>query len=161
MIIFSPFTGTSIAFIGNTPPNYFSGSQIATVSIDGGTAYNTTYGTTPPPAYGQWYQSPTLPNGNHTITVSHLALTSVDMALITVDPNTSLQGKTLIVDDDNSAIEYSGTWTRSTSPFNEGTLPDGLPVGNSTHRSTTVGDTITFRFTGKSVPEHQVRQSLN
>ena len=30
------------------------------------------------------------------------------MALITLDPNTSLQGKTLIVDDDNSAIGYSG-----------------------------------------------------
>jgi hypothetical protein len=74
------------------------------------------------------------------------------MALITVGPNTSLQGKTLIADDDNSAIEYSGTWTRNASPFNAGTLPDGFPVGNSTHRSTTAGDIITFRFTGESVP---------
>ena len=72
------------------------------------------------------------------------------MALITAGPNTSLQGKTLIADDDNSAIEYSGTWTRNTSPFIAGTLPNGFPVGNSTHRSTTPGDVITFKFTGKS-----------
>ena len=125
---------------------------MATVSIDGGTAYNTTYSTIPPQAYVQWYQSPTLSDGKHNITVSHLIQTSVDMALITVGPNTSLQDKTLIADDDNSAIEYSGTWRRDTTPFNAGTLPDGFPVGNSTHRSTTAGDIITFRFTGKSVP---------
>jgi hypothetical protein len=108
----------------------------------------------PPQAYVQWYQSPTLSDGNHSITVSHIAGTTVDMALITVGPNTSLQGKTLIADDDNSAIEYSGTWTINASPFNAGTLPDGFPVGNSTHRSTTPGDVITFRFTGKSFPDY-------
>ncbi|KIM46780.1 hypothetical protein M413DRAFT_422146 [Hebeloma cylindrosporum] len=145
------FEGTSIAFIGNTPENFFAESQIATVSIDGGRAYNTTYGTTAPPAYVQWYQSPTLADGKHNITISHLAGTAVDLALITVGPKTSLQGKTLIVDDDNSAIQYSGTWSSNTSPFNAGTLPDGFPVGNSTHRSTTLGDTITFRFTGESI----------
>ena len=116
-------------------------------------AYNTTYGTTPPPAYVQWYQSPTLSDGKHNITVSRLASIAVDMALITVGPNTSLQGKTLIVDDDNSAIEYSGTWNSNATPFNAGTLPDGFPVGNSTHRSTTVGDMVTFRFTGESGPD--------
>lgn len=145
------FEGTSIAFIGNTPENFFAESQIATVSIDGGRAYNTTYGTTAPPAYVQWYQSPTLADGKHNITISHLAGTAVDLALITVGPKTSLQGKTLIVDDDNSAIEYSGAWSSNASPFNAGSLPDGFPVGNSTHRSTTLGDTITFRFTGTSV----------
>ena len=81
------------------------------------------------------------------------------MALITVGPNTSLQGKTLIADDDNSAIKYSGTWTGNASPFNVGTFPHGFPVGNSTHRSTTPGDVITFRFTGKSVPDY-VRRTL-
>ena len=75
------------------------------------------------------------------------------MALITVGPNTSLQGKMLIVDNDNPAIEYSGTWTRNTSPFKSGDLQDGFPIGNSTHRSTTLGDTIMFRFTGESVPD--------
>jgi hypothetical protein len=74
------------------------------------------------------------------------------MALITVGQNTSLQGKTLIADNDNPAIQYFGTWTRNKSPFNSGVLEDGFPVGNTTHRSTTPGDAITFRFTGESVP---------
>ena len=156
--MFSCFKGTSIAFIGITPPTSFRDSEFTTVSIDKGTAYNTTYGTqalsvSSDQAYIQWYQSPTLSDGNHSITVSHLAGTAVDMALITAGPNTSLQGKTLIVDNDNPAIEYFGTWTRNTSPFVPGVLQDGFPIGNTTHRSTTPGDTITFRFTGESVPD--------
>ena len=74
------------------------------------------------------------------------------MAIITVGSNTSLQGKTLIVDNDNPAIEYFGTWTRNTSPFKSG-IQSGFPIGNSTHRSTTSGDMITFKFTGELVPD--------
>ena len=138
-------------------PISVSESQFATVSIDRRSAYNTTYGTKAlslpsSQVYIQWYQSPTLSDGNHTITVSHLT-GSIDMALITVGPNTLLQGKTLIVDNDNPAIEYFGTWTRNTSPFVPGVLQDGFPIGNTTHHSTTPGDTITFRFTGESVPD--------
>jgi len=152
---FSRFKGTSIAFIGVTPPPSFPGSHFATVSIDRGTAYNTTYGTqalsvSSSQAYIQWYQSPTLSDGNHIITLSHFA-GAIDMALITVGPNTSLQGKMLIADNDNPGIEYSGTWTRNSNPFNSGVLQDGFPIGNTTHRSTTLGDTISFRFTGESV----------
>ena len=153
--MFSCFKGTSIAFIGITPPTSFRDSEFTTVSIDKGTAYNTTYGTqalsvSSDQAYIQWYQSPTLSDSNHSITFSHFA-GAIDMALITVGQNTSLQGKTLIVDNDNPAIEYFGTWTRNTNPFNSGEIEDGFPVGNTTHRSMTPGDTITFRFTGESI----------
>ena len=154
-MFFSRYKGTSIAFIGLTPPPSFA-SQFATVSIDRGMAYNTTYGTqalnvSSSQAYIQWYQSPTLSDSNHIITLSHFG-GAIDMALITVGPNTSLQGKMLIADNDNPAFEYFGTWTRNLNPFNSGVqLQDGFPVGNTTHRSTTLGDTITFRFTGESV----------
>jgi len=153
--IFSRFKGTSIAFIGITPPPSFPQSQFATVSIDSGTAYNTTYGTqalsvASSQAYIQWYQSPTLSDGNHSITISHFA-GAIDMALITVGPNTSLQGKMVIADNDDPAIEYFGTWARNASPFKSGVLQDGFPIGNTTHRSTIPGDMITFRFTGESV----------
>ena len=157
MLFFLRFKGTSIALIGIMPPISFpdSESQFATVSIDKGTAYNTTYGTqalsvSSSLAYIQWYQSPILSDSNHIINVSHFA-GAIDMALITVGQNTLLHGKTLIADNDNPAIKYFGTWTRNTSPFNSGVLEDGFPVGNTTHRSTTPGDTITFRFTGESV----------
>ena len=130
-------------------------SQSATVSIDGGAPYNIVYGGAPP-SYMQWYQSPSLPDGKHTITVGHLAGTSVDYAIIKVGSNTSLSGTTVIVDDESPAITYSGGWSRSTAQFNAGTLPDGFPYGNSTHRSSNVGDSITFRFTGEHPLLHTI-----
>lgn len=138
--------GTQVAFIGNTPTPDFL--QWALVTIDGGSVINTTYGNLQPPAYVQWYQSPVLPDGKHTIKVDHLDGTSVDMAIISVGENTSLANKVVFVDDLDSAIQYSGSWVQDTGGFNAGTLPDGLPIGKTTHRSSTVGDTITLRFTG-------------
>ncbi|KAF9051809.1 hypothetical protein BJ165DRAFT_1365519 [Panaeolus papilionaceus] len=142
------FEGRSIAFIGNTPPNGLS--QEATVSIDGGSTTTFDYDDPTPQTYMQWYQSPTLSDGRHRISIGHLAGTAIDMALITIGPNTSLSGKTLLVDDDDSQITYSGNWARNTKKFDAGTLPDGYPIRGSTHRSSNVGDSLTFRFTGTS-----------
>ncbi|KAF8155938.1 hypothetical protein B0H34DRAFT_659542 [Crassisporium funariophilum] len=142
------FEGTSVAFIGNTPDSQAVLFQTATVSIDGGTPYNITYGDVPPPAYRQWYQSPTLADGPHTIRMGHLAMTAVDFALVRVGSQTPLSGKRVFVDNDNAAFKYDGTWSRETGQFNAGSLPDGFPVGNSTHRTSTPGSTMTFRFSG-------------
>lgn len=103
-----------------------------------------------PQSYLQWYQSPTLSEGKHTIHVDGLAGTALDYATITVGQNTSLSGKKIIVDNDDPAVHYSGNWIRNTSEFVPGGIPKGLPFRNSTHRSTTPGDTITFLFTGRS-----------
>ncbi|KAF8875401.1 hypothetical protein CPB84DRAFT_1796491 [Gymnopilus junonius] len=143
------FEGTSIAFVGNTPTNAFS--QTATVSIDGGAPYNITYSTTPPPAYVQWYQSPTLSEGTHTVVVDHLDGTAVDYALIQVGQNTPLGGKTLVIDNDDPTVQFAGNWQRNTDQFNAGSLPDGFPLHNSTHRSSNPGDTFAFGFAGTSV----------
>ncbi|PPQ95278.1 hypothetical protein CVT26_014852, partial [Gymnopilus dilepis] len=143
------FEGISIAFTGNTvTPDY---SQVATVSIDGGTPYNISYPDTPLQTYVQWYQSPTLPEGTHTIVVEHLDGTAVDYALIQVGPNTPLNGKTLVIDNDDEAIRYSGQWQRNTDQFESGNLPNGFPLRNSTHRSSRPGDNFTFSFVGTSV----------
>ncbi|PPQ92273.1 hypothetical protein CVT25_008581 [Psilocybe cyanescens] len=139
--------GKSIAFIGNTPSD--PSSQTATVSIDGGAPSTITYPGTPP-AYVQWYQSPTLSDGTHNITVGHLGGTAVDYALIEVGQNTPLSGKTIVVDDDDPSIQYSGSWIRDTDEFDAGSLPDGFPLHNGTHRGSQVGDTITLRFFGTS-----------
>ncbi|KAH9478610.1 hypothetical protein JR316_0009067 [Psilocybe cubensis] len=141
------FQGTSIAFIGNTPPE--PSSQTALVSIDGGAPSEITYPGTPP-AYIQWYQSPTLSEGIHSITVSRIDGTAVDYALIEVGQDTPLSGKTIVVDDDDPAIQYAGSWIRDTDEFDAGSLPDGFPLRNGTHRTSKVGDTVTFRFFGTS-----------
>jgi hypothetical protein len=90
-----------------------------------------------------------LSEGNHTIKVDGIfGGTSLDYATITVGQNTLLSGKKIIVDNDDSTVHYSGGWTRNTDKFVPGGLPKGLPFQNSTHRSTTPGDTITFLFSG-------------
>jgi len=139
--------GTSIAFTGNTPATTLSQSII--VSIDGGTPYNTSYMDPAPPSYFQWFQSPTLTEGQHTIKVDGIDGTSLDYATITVGQNTPLLGKTVIVDNEDPLVHYSGTWTRTPDKFIPGHIPSGLPFRNSTHRTTTPGDSITFQFTGQ------------
>jgi hypothetical protein len=123
-----------------------------TVSIDGGTPYNTSYMDPNPQSYLQWYQSPTLPEGNHTIKVDGVDGAALDYATITAGQNTLLWGKKVIVDNDDHSIHYSGSWTRNTDEFVPGGNPKGLPFRNSTHRSTTPGDSIAFRFSGQSCP---------
>lgn len=127
------------------------------VSIDGGTPYNTSYMDPTPQSYLQWYQSPTLSEGNHTIKVDGVPGTSLDYATITAGQNTPLSGKRIIVDNDDSTLYYSGSWKRNTDEFIPGGIPKGLPFRNSTHRSTTPGDTITFLFSGQA---HTIQHDL-
>jgi hypothetical protein len=81
-----------------------------------------------PPNVRQWYQSPTLREGQHNITVSHTPAVSVDYAVVTAGQNTPLLGQVLIVDDGDSAITYGGSWTRNTNTFSSSYGPYvGLP----------------------------------
>jgi len=140
--------GTSITFTGNTPDP--TGPQSIMVSIDDGVPYQTSYMDPTPQTYIQWYQSPTLSDDNHTIRVDRIFGASLDYATITVGQNTPLSGKKIIVDDDDSAVHYSGNWTRNKDFFFPGMgSSKGLPFRNSTHRSTTPGDTVTFLFSGQ------------
>jgi hypothetical protein len=138
--------GTSVAVTGNTPsPN---DSQWVMVSIDGGSAYNTSFGDPNPPSYRQWYQSPTLSDGTHNIAITHIASAAVDYVVVGAGSKENLLGVTLIVDDGDPSIQYSGTWGSSNS-FTSSDGPDiGLPYGNATHRTTSAGSSATFHFTG-------------
>ncbi|KAF8873758.1 hypothetical protein BD779DRAFT_1664328 [Infundibulicybe gibba] len=143
------FQGTGITFIGNTPAT--SQSQNVTVTIDGGASYNSSYGDPHPQNYLQWYQSPVLPDGTHKITLDGVAGTSVDFALITAGPKTPFDtSQKILVDDDNPEIKYNGSWTRNGDPFVSSENPNGRPVHNGTHQSSTPGDTATFNFAGTS-----------
>lgn len=119
-----------------------------TVSIDGAPSYNTSYNDPTPQSYVQWYQSPILPEGTHNITLTHLAGTALDYAVITAGQNTNLTGKTVIVDNEDPSIRFTGSWTRNTDRFHSGYPPDGYPFHNSTHQSTKPGDNFIFRFSG-------------
>ena len=139
-------SGTSAAFIGIIPAN----SSSMAVQIDGGISFSindTVTGT-----YKQWFQTPKLSDGSHTIAVNCSAGTSIDFAAVNVTAGnrTRLSGRDIIVDNDSPTILYSGHWNRNTSRMND-TDHLGYPYGNSTHRSSTPGDSFTFRFTGALV----------
>ena len=113
--------------------------------------------------YRQWFQSPTLVDGLHSVTVTNCSNgTIIDYAAIEVGNRTNLTQSTVVVDNESSSISYSGHWTRNTSELISGSLSKGYPYGNSTHRSSTLGDTFTFRFTGALVefPRNVDEESL-
>ncbi|KAF8878214.1 hypothetical protein BD779DRAFT_1218951 [Infundibulicybe gibba] len=144
------FHGTSIAFVGNTPPS--KDTQTVTVTIDDNLPYNASYDDPNPQTYRQWYQSPDLDDGIHTIQLNNIVGAAVDFITVSVGPGTPLVGQKIIVDDDDPSIVYSGNWTRNGSPFFcAESPPKGLPFHNGTHQSTTPGDTAAVRFTGSSI----------
>ncbi|KAG6831078.1 hypothetical protein H0H87_006194 [Tephrocybe sp. NHM501043] len=144
------FDGTSISFFGNTPGS--NASQDIFLSIDGSKPYQTFYDDPSPPTSLQWYQSPVLPEGPHTINITHIAGTSIDYAVITAGQNTPLTGTTLIIDDNDESIEYQGNWTRNTGRYSSSDNPhSGYPYGNATSQSSTVGSKATFLFSGNNV----------
>jgi hypothetical protein len=136
-----------VAFVGHTPS--VNASQWALFSIDGGPFYNASFMDPSPPSYRQWYQSPTLFDTGHNITISHMPAVSIDYVTITPGQDTPLLGQALIVDDDDPSITYKGNWSRNTNMFLSSYGPYvGLPHGNATHQTTTAGASATFRFTG-------------
>ncbi|KAF8174891.1 hypothetical protein BJ912DRAFT_41472 [Pholiota molesta] len=143
------FDGTSVAFFGNTPPSS-GASQTFSVSIDGSAPYNTTYADPNPPMYRQWYQSPMLEEGTHSIAITNIAGASVDYAVVTVGNDTSLSGTLVIGDNDDPGFNYTGQWRRNQEPFNSGPQPDGNPFHNTTHQTSSVGSFLTYQFSGTS-----------
>lgn len=151
------FQGTQISLFGNTP--IAQASQNIFVSIDGGTPYNTSYGDPSPPTALQWYQSPVLADGTHTLNITHIAGTSLDYAVMVAGPSTPLMGagQVLIVDDGDSDIIYEGTWTRNVGRYTSSDNPhQGLPYGNATHQSGSKGSKATFAFSGSAVSVYSV-----
>ncbi len=146
--IFNTLIGFSIAFTGNTPPSY--NRQNFSVFIDEAYAYVASY---PSRAeYMQWFMSPTLEEGTHTITLTEMDATDVDYALIGVGNQTTALGKDILVDDTSDSIVWTGDWQTNTSTLlTDFTEPYIVrrPLGNSTKDSRTVGDSFSFQFTGQ------------
>ncbi len=146
--ILKTLTGISIAFIGNTPPSTMR--QNFSVFIDDGSSYLTSYPSQS--AYMQWYTSPTLEEGTHTITITDMDGTDVDYALVGVSDQTTALGKDILVDSASDSIVWVGDWQTNTSiliPTFEDFHVVNYPLGNSTKDSRTSGDNFSFQFTGR------------
>lgn len=145
--------GTSIAIFGETATaDDGPMSENFTVTIDGGEAYTTSYDDPSPPSYRQWFQSPILSEGSHTIAFTNVIGTpSIDFAVI--NTTNSIPQQSVIVDDSNlELISYTGAgWTTANTSFLLFQPPltsKVVPYGNSSHLTAEVGDSFSFNFTG-------------
>ncbi len=157
--IFNPLIGSSIAFTGNTPPG--TKKQTFSVSIDDAYTYVASYPSKN--TYMQWYMSPPLEEGNHTITLTEMDGTDVDYALVGVHNQTTVLGKDILVDSGNDNIVWVGHWQTNTSTLthtNDFHIINH-PLGNSTKDSITVGDSFSFQFTGQFGTHLRCRLQLN
>ncbi|PBK87128.1 hypothetical protein ARMGADRAFT_1085891 [Armillaria gallica] len=155
------FEGISIAFTGNTPPSTMR--QNFSVFIDDGDSYIASYPAQS--AYMQWYTSPTLEEGNHTITITEMDRTDVDYALVGVSGQTTTLGKNILVDSTSDSIVWVGYWQTKTSiliPTFEDFHVVSYPLGNSTKDSSTSGNSFSFQFTGTNISVFGIqRNSIN
>ncbi|KAG6872190.1 hypothetical protein C0995_012119 [Termitomyces sp. Mi166 len=98
------------------------------------------------------YQSPNLSDARHDLNFfvsSKGAGVYVDYAIILVTENTALNGERLIVDESDPSVVWEGNWALDSSML---TNPiDGFirrPYGNTTHRTSSLGASVAFRFNG-------------
>ena len=96
------------------------------------------------------FDSPALTDGKHTITYAtgSKGFPSFDYLTVTAGASTSLNGQTLVVDDADSSITYSGNW--ATSPPSPISFDYSTSLyRNTTHWGSSVGDNLHFQFTGE------------
>lgn len=104
------------------------------------------------PQTGAGYESPVLPDGEHTLTYAfdgaRGALTVFDFLTVSAGPSTPLMDRTLIVDDADDAVNFIGQWS-TTPPSNSDDSDFSTKLyQDTTHWSSSVGDVLEFQFTG-------------
>ncbi|KAK7056773.1 hypothetical protein VNI00_002490 [Paramarasmius palmivorus] len=145
------FNGTSVRIFNHAK----AGFDAAAVQLDISPMFKVTTITN-----GQ-YQSPTLRDGEHSITYAfgnQSLFPAFDFLTVTAGDSTQLRNKTIIVDDTDNAIRYSGNWTTEPSTSDSALAFDysNQSYLNTTHWSNTVGDSITYSFQGTSVAVYGV-----
>jgi hypothetical protein len=94
-----------------------------------------------------FYKSPRLEYGTHTLTVTvdrwYTGLKGYIFDFVTVGGRNETNSDVIIVDESDSAVQYSGHWAIEGSPEYE--------YQGTTHKSTTAGSTAVFQFNGSSI----------
>lgn len=139
---FNVYSGTAIAFYGHA-----DGQLLA--SNDGASP------TYHPPGlqfqiYQQWFKFADLADTHHDITLDFNTNVYFDYAVISAGQSTPLRGRSILVDDSDAAMNYTGAWSeQSDQMFATGDGLQQIPHGKSVHRSTKAGDYVLLQFTGK------------
>ncbi|KAK0202459.1 hypothetical protein DFS33DRAFT_1230918, partial [Desarmillaria ectypa] len=151
------YSGTSIAFAGNTPdvPN----AKQFKVSIDDEMPEDASY--LDENHYERWYQSPLLPDGIHTINLSGLVKgTDLDYVLIEAGPSTPLANSTILVDDNSTEIRYSAGWNRNNNSLDDANGVLYSFFGGATMESATENVSFSFEFAGTAVYVYGIHKAV-
>ena len=108
------------------------------------------------------FEAQGLADGKHTFTYGIGEVSSMpvfDYLTVTAGPSTPLSGRTLIVDDADASVDFSGSWA-TTSP-----KPTSFDYSTALHRDTAhwsskVGDTVAFQFIGSSVAVYGIAANI-
>ncbi|KAH0580377.1 hypothetical protein J132_00121 [Termitomyces sp. J132] len=109
-----------------------------------------------------FYQSPTLPDTTHILTIAINATSStqnpglvntiVDYVTVTAGESTSLVGERLIVDESDPSVIFEGNWTQDTDPALSGSNGSlRYAYANTTHQTSSNGASATIPFNGTTV----------
>ncbi|KAF4600219.1 hypothetical protein EYR40_007331 [Pleurotus pulmonarius] len=148
------FEGTAIAFYGHAD------GQLQ-ASIDGASP------TYHPPGlqfqiYQPWFNIADLADTHHDIALDFSTNVYFDYAVISAGQSTPLQGCSILVDDSDAAMNYTGTWSvEADQMFATGDGLQQIPHGRSVHRSTKAGDYVLLQFTGSSISVYGIVQWQN
>jgi len=100
-----------------------------------------------PPAYGEWYRTPTLQPGEHVVVFNDLPKVTLDYIVVEIDPSTVFQNTPILVSDSDQALKYTGSWEKDFSRFKS--LQPFTFIGDySTRSSCNPGDTLALDFSG-------------
>ncbi|KAJ7210278.1 hypothetical protein C8J57DRAFT_1608099 [Mycena rebaudengoi] len=157
------FDGTSISITGTSAGGLGSGSFNITLDGNTSTVPRATSDAEHLYIYFPWYRSPSLSpslsgvEGSqlHDISIAILGESlTIDYLVITPRMETSLQGKTLMVDDSYTGLRFLGSWESGGSAFRNPGGPNGSPdtisysFQNTTHVTSTPGAIFQFAYTG-------------
>ncbi|KAL0957122.1 hypothetical protein HGRIS_003215 [Hohenbuehelia grisea] len=152
----SSFHGTSISIYG-----YLNTSQTPSIQIDNATIQGTYLDL---PYYGPWYTSSFVTDHQHDFNMSldNATHALIDYMVVTAGPSTPLEGRTIIADDFDKDIQYSGSWETqfgTVFPARDTNGTGRLAFRNTTHSTKKSGSRFTFDFTGSSISVFGILQS--
>ncbi|KAJ7579717.1 hypothetical protein C8J56DRAFT_795901, partial [Mycena floridula] len=102
-------------------------------------------------SYAEWYQSPLLAEGLHILNITNAITgnltTFVDFMTVTPGNSTKLDGRTLMVDDTYSGIEYDSNW----SMVNDSAATSDYAFQGTTHLAYKPGSTFSFSYAGTNM----------
>jgi hypothetical protein len=159
--------GESVSFVGSAPLP--SSSRPFLVSIDGADPFEAQFTepsssttSTPPSSslspyvHRTWYTTTYVPSRARPIRISLSRLPrglGVDYVILKAYNSTGLLENQIMVDDDQSILEYSGSWNEQRSQTGSVRPGSALelvkPFGGGVHSSGRVGDTVRIIFQGR------------